>query len=267
MGQSCGWLIIMSSIMRARNLTASSSSMTMRVPSCASVMQAMAISLFSSPSRPVQNWRTAHCRQAPIEPMTGCQQKNGRSKPSESATSSMLRPASTRNSRPSITTVTRSGPASLCRAPALTARLLGRGPSCRDLGICRRLFRRCVRPLVVHVGAPAFLDVLGEVVAEQPQRRLERLHRARREVAERLVGAHDPDVLLEHVEILRAPTPLLDVAEQRDRPLQSLAAGRAPAARLLGEELQQVEGHADWAGLVVQQDERARAQAAERLLH
>ena len=40
--------------MRARKRTASSSAMTMRVPSCASVMQAMAISLFSSPSRPVQ---------------------------------------------------------------------------------------------------------------------------------------------------------------------------------------------------------------------
>src|SRR5450756_2204619 len=256
MGQSCGWLIIMSSIMRARNLTASASSMTMRVPSCASVMQAMAISLFSAPSRPVQTRRTAHCRQAPIEPMTGCQQKNGRSKPIDNATSSMLRPASTRNSRPSIETVTSSGPAPRCGSPALTARPLARRPSCRGLRTRRRLFRRCVRPVVRRVGAPAFLDVLDEVVAEQPECRLQRLHRSRREVAERLVGAHEPDVLLEHVEILRAPTPLLDVAEQRHRPLQSLATGRAPAARLLGEELQEVQSHADWAGLVVQQDER-----------
>src|SRR5665647_3506405 len=182
-------------------------------------MQAMAISLFSAPSRPVQKRRTAHCRQAPMEPMTGCQQKNGRSKPSESATS--------------ITTVTSSGPAPLCGSPALIARLLARCPSCRGLRTRRRLFRRCVRPVARRVGAPAFLDVLDEVVAEQPECRLQRLHRSRREVAERLVRAHEPDVLLEHVEILRASTPLLDVAEQGDRPLQSLATGRAPAARLL----------------------------------
>ena len=61
--------------MRARKRTASGSSMTMRVPSAASVMHAMTISLRGLPSRPTQCWRTAHCRQAPMEPIAGCQQK------------------------------------------------------------------------------------------------------------------------------------------------------------------------------------------------
>ena len=89
----------MSSIISARKRIASASTMSIRVPSCASVMQAMAISLFSLPSRSVQYRRTAHWRQAPIDPSTGCQQKNGRSKPSARATSSMLRPSSAWYSR------------------------------------------------------------------------------------------------------------------------------------------------------------------------
>ncbi len=78
-GQSCGWLSIISSIMRRRNTVASSSRIEILMPSCASVMQAMARSLFSLPSRAVHHRRTAHWRQAPMEPITGCQQKKGRS--------------------------------------------------------------------------------------------------------------------------------------------------------------------------------------------
>ena len=80
-GQSCGWLIISHSTTLARNSRASGSSIEMRVPSAAGVMQAMTM----LPCLSFSSWNclTAHCRQAPTDPSAGCQQKYGRLKPSE----------------------------------------------------------------------------------------------------------------------------------------------------------------------------------------
>src|SRR5581483_9055627 len=68
-------------MMAARKVTASGSSIEIRVPSAAGVMQAITMRprlSFSS-----LNCLTAHCRQAPTEPSAGCQQKYGRLKPAE----------------------------------------------------------------------------------------------------------------------------------------------------------------------------------------
>ena len=72
-GQSCGWFSISHSMTPARNATASGSSIEMRVPSSAGVMQA--ITILPCVSFSSLNCLTAHCRQAPTEPRAGCQQK------------------------------------------------------------------------------------------------------------------------------------------------------------------------------------------------
>ena len=115
--------------------------------------------------------------------------------------------------------------------------------------------------------AGAVFDVAREVVREQAQRALQRLHGARRQITEALVRLHEPDALGEDLEVAGLPAPVLDVLEQRGHPLQALAAWRAPAARLLGEELQHVGDHADGAGLVVEKHHGAGTQAALHLAH
>ena len=77
--QSCGWLIIIHSMVVARNSTASWSLNEMRVPWLAGVMQAMTIRPCVSFSS--RNCFTAHWRQAPTDPIAGCQQKYGRLNP------------------------------------------------------------------------------------------------------------------------------------------------------------------------------------------
>src|ERR1035441_5742618 len=80
-GQSWGWFSIRPSIMDARNSATSASSIEMRVPSTAGVIQA--ITILPRVSLASLNCLTAHWRQAPTEPIAGCQQKYGRVMPND----------------------------------------------------------------------------------------------------------------------------------------------------------------------------------------
>ena len=72
-GQSCGWFSINHSITDSRKRAACGAAMDRRMPSRTDVMQAMTMRPRSSFSSAYS--MMAHCRQAPTEPMAGCQQK------------------------------------------------------------------------------------------------------------------------------------------------------------------------------------------------
>src|SRR6185437_3796891 len=58
----------------------------------------------------------------------------------------------------------------------------------------------------------------------------------------------------------------LDRGQKALRPRQPVAAGRAPATGLLREEVLEIAQHADGAGVIVEDDHGARAEAAADLL-
>ena len=222
--------------------------MAIACPPAPRVMQAMTISLFSLPSRSVQYRRTAHWRQAPTEPERGVPaeerqveaQREGDVEHVAALFDLVLAPVDDDGDEP------RRG---CCAAAAHHVVPLSAGAS--------EPWRRRSQP--------PLLDVPLEVVAEQPQRALQRLHRARREVAEALVGLHEPDASRPGPRGPRA-------GRARPRCRSSSAAAHCSPSRhgvhqphdSWAKNCIMLSDHADGAGLVVEQDQRAGAEAAAR---
>src|SRR5690606_41764427 len=79
-------------------------------------------------------------------------------------------------------------------------------------------------------------------------------------------GTEEARVHLEQIEIVRLPLARVDRGEKVLDVRQPVPAGRAPAARLLREEMLQVMHHRDRARPVVENDHRPCAEPAAELL-
>ena len=110
------------------------------------------------------------------------------------------------------------------------------------------------------------LDVPLEILPEILQAAFERLHGAGRERAEGFAGTQEIGMHLQDLQIAHLTLPGVDRRQEPFHPGQSIPAGRAPAAGLLGEEMLEVVQQPDRAGPVIDDDHRARAEPAAGLL-
>ena len=114
-------------------------------------------------------------------------------------------------------------------------------------------------------GHALVVDVPHEIVPEVPQSTLQRLHRARGQVAEACGPACIRSVChLQQLKIVEGAPPLLDGAQQTLDPVKPLPARSAPAARFLGVELLQIAKHPHGTRPVIEHDDRSRCPAGCR---
>src|SRR5262245_47080513 len=240
-GQSCGWFSITHSTTDARNLTAAGAVIDRRALFAAAVMHAIT-------TRPVVSFSsryctTAHCRHAPIEPIAGCQQKYGRSRPTERQACSKFSLSSASKLVPSTLMIAILAPRQL----ALSARRSRADGSQRTT---------------------ALPDVCFELVAKILDRARERLDRPGRVQTEGIAGRADElRVVHDHVEIARLTAPLFEVGQQILEPRQTFAARRAESARFLRKEVLQIARQIDDAHRVVDHRHRAGTHPATRGLY
>src|SRR5271155_3564138 len=123
-------------------------------------------------------------------------------------------------------------------------------------------------------GTPPFLHVHQELVAEHADARRDRRRDRRPEHADggllRGPGHARGDVVAqvhEEVQIFLAPVAVLNSVHDALQPARALAAGRALAARLAGEELGDAPRGADHARGRVHDDDRARAEHGAGVAH
>src|SRR4029453_7447646 len=115
-------------------------------------------------------------------------------------------------------------------------------------------------------GAAVLADMTLEIGAEVLERALKRLGGAGRERAECVTGLPHPGQRQELLDLARLPAAFLHRLQNPLRPPEAAPAGRAKTARLLSEEVCQVPRHANRAGLIVEHDHGAGAQAAADFL-
>src|SRR5918999_6559123 len=120
--------------------------------------------------------------------------------------------------------------------------------------------------LVLPPWATFLADVALEVLAKVLERTLQGFHGTRGMGAEGPAGTEKLGMQLEHIQIQGRAPALFQRDQDLFDPGQPIAAGRTPAAGLLGEEVLEIPYHADRTGAVVQHDQGAGAQAATRLL-
>src|SRR2546427_5303747 len=114
--------------------------------------------------------------------------------------------------------------------------------------------------------AALLAEVQLEVLAKILERALQGLGGARRQRAVGVARSHEARDVNELVEIRGLALSFFDGSEQPGGPAQAAPAGRTPAAGFLGEKALQVPHHADRAGLVVENNHGACAQAAAHFL-
>ena len=172
------------------------------------------------------NCLTAHWRQAPTEPSAGCQQKYGRSKPSDRH---------------------------WCRRFCLRVH-----PVCAIVDVNRRQlhlhghrFSRMCR----SKSSRKYLSALCKGSAA-PGASAQNVLPGARNFVWNASFSMSPG----------CAAPFLHRVQDAFRPVEAAPARRAPAARFLREKMLQIPEHPDWAGLVVQHDHGAGAHAAARFL-
>ena len=239
-GQSCGWLIISSSITRgaeAHRLVVVRS--PTRLPARGSVMQAMTISPLLVVVVPEELDGAL---------AAGADRAHGRV-PAEVGQVVAQREADVEQVAAVVDLVAhaldRDGDGGHQRARSVAGRAAAgrRGAGCGRRARRRRpAARRAVPGGRRAVAAAAFGDVPLEVVAEQLAARCRAACVALGARSQKHISAPmNQHCSASRSRSLEAPAALLDVVQHVDGPGQARPAGRAPAARLLGEEAQQVE--------------------------
>src|SRR5262245_54910110 len=132
-------------------------------------------------------------------------------------------------------------------------------------GQCREI--EPFRPALLSPRTSLLSNVPFKILPEIFQGALQRLHSAGREGAECEAGAENLRMKTQPLQIARLSSAFFDGAQDPLRPRQSFATWRTPAAGFAREELFEVVRQTHGAGLVVQDDHRARAHAAPGLLH
>ena len=99
-----------------------------------------------------------------------------------------------------------------------------------------------------------------EVLPKHLQAAFQGLHGARCKRAEGFAGTEEIGMHFQHLEISHLSVPGIDRRQEPLHPGQAIPAGRAPAARLLREEMLEIVEKPDRTGSVIDDDHCARAE-------
>src|SRR4051794_16996443 len=251
-GQSRGWLIRRNSMIPCCALSATGlvTWVLTTMPSATGSVEE-ACGLGKARPLPGSGMSTRHWRHAPTGASSGWSQNRGTWTPTCSAARITSVFSGTLTSIPSIvseTVLTVSGTAAAGFSGAVVMSLLGHFQLVGEEGGLHRVER-----------AAALREVLEVLVAEVPDRALDRAHRAVGKRAER--AAEDVVALVEQqVEVTLLADALLELGEHLHQPPGALTARRALAARLVLVELGPAQGRPHHAGGLVEDLERAGAE-------